>query len=181
MDETKLIQNCQKGEKQAFNELIKFYYPYLSKFLLKLTSDQVLSEDLLQETFMKVIRNIEKFDIYGKATFSTYILTIARNCYIDYLRKNINMNLDIYELDVDDGINLENTVLNHIEVSEILKEMDKLPYEQAEAIKMKYLEQLTLKEIAVKFKTEPKTIKSRIHSGITKLNKILHTGGKKYG
>ena len=73
------------------------------------------------------------------------------------------MNLDIYELDVDDGINLENTVLNHIEVSEILKEMDKLPYEQAEAIKMKYLEQLTLKKIAEKFKTEPKTIKSRIH------------------
>ena len=69
LDETKLIQNCQKGEKQAFNELIKFYYPYLSKFLLKLTSDQVLSEDLLQETFMKVIRNIEKFDIYGKCYF----------------------------------------------------------------------------------------------------------------
>ena len=93
MDETKLIQNCQKGEKQAFNELIKFYYPYLSKFLLKLTSDQVLSEDLLQETFMKVIRNIEKFDIYGKATFSTYILTIARNCYIDYLRKKYKYEL----------------------------------------------------------------------------------------
>lgn len=176
LNEIKLIQDCQRGEKQAFNELVIFYYPYVSNFLLKLTRNETLSEDLVQETFVRIIRNIERFDVYGRATFSTYIITIAKNCYIDYLRKNKNISLNNDFSIMDDGVNFEDKILNNIEASEIIKIMDKLPYEQSEAIKLKYLEELTLKEIAERFKTEPKTIKSRIHSGVVKLNKILRKG-----
>lgn len=88
MNEKALIKRCQRGERQAFDELIRLYYDYVSGFLLKNTADETLSEDLTQETFLKMIRSIEKFDPGGSAAFGTWLITIAKNCYIDHLRKN---------------------------------------------------------------------------------------------
>lgn len=72
MNEVKVIKQCQQGNKQAFNELITFYYPFILKYLIKLSNDEDLANDILQETFLKLINNIEKYDIKGKASFSTY-------------------------------------------------------------------------------------------------------------
>lgn len=71
MNEKALIKKCQRGDKQAFEELIRLYYDYVSGFLLKTTMDSTLSEDLTQETFLKMIRSIEKFDPSGSAAFGT--------------------------------------------------------------------------------------------------------------
>lgn len=88
MNEKVLIKRCQRGERQTFDELIRLYYDYVSGFLLKNTADETLSEDLTQETFLKMIRSIERFDPGGSAAFGTWLITIAKNCYIDHLRKN---------------------------------------------------------------------------------------------
>ena len=88
MNEKALIKKCQRGDKQAFEELIRLYYDYVSGFLLKTTMASTLSEDLTQETFLKMIRSIEKFDPGGSAAFGTWLITIAKNCYIDHLRRN---------------------------------------------------------------------------------------------
>ena len=177
MSDKNLILASQNGEKQAFNNLIILYYPYVSKFLLKLTANETLSEDLTQDTFLKLIRSIDRFDIYGKATFATYLMTIAKNCYIDYLRKNKNIIVSIGEMEIAEPFILENKILDGLEIEEVLKIIDDLPWEQAQAIKLKYLEQLTLREIAEKLFTQPKTIKSRIHAGMVKLRKGLKKGG----
>lgn len=181
MNDIKLILACQNGEKQAFNDLITLYYPYVSKFLLKLTSNETISEDLTQDTFLKLIRSIDRFDVYGKATFGTYLMTIARNCYVDYLRKNKNTVLNIDDYEIADVWTVENKVLKGIETSEMIRLIDDLPWEQAQAIKLKYLEQLTLQEIAEKFNTQSKTIKSRIHGGMARLRKSLKDGGNENG
>lgn len=59
MNDKALIKRCQRGDRQAFDELIRLYYDYVSGFLLKNTGDETLSEDLTQETFLKMIRSIE--------------------------------------------------------------------------------------------------------------------------
>ncbi len=181
MNEVKLILECQKGEKKAFNELIEHYYPYVSKFLIKSTGNQEISQDLVQETFLKLIVNIDKFDIKGKATFSTYLMKIAKNCYLDYLKKNkkISSEIDIDSIS-DSGI-IESEITDENELNILLVEIDKLPFEQAQAIKMKYLEEYSLKEIADKMGTEAKTIKSRIHEGKKKLEKKMRKGGISFG
>jgi RNA polymerase sigma-70 factor (ECF subfamily) len=172
LDEYSLIISAQKGEKEAFQSLIISYYPYVSKFLCGMCEDKTLSEDLTQETFIKLIRGIELFDIHGSASFATYVMTVAKNCYIDYLRinKRILLNLDDQEIISD---NLQDAVIDTIETEEIFKILKQLPPEQAEAIKLKYMERCTLQEIAQRFHCEPKTIKSRIHNGITKLRQAL--------
>lgn len=59
MNEKALIKKRLTGDRQTFDALIRLYYDYVSGFLLKTTSDEMLSEDLTQETFLKMIRNIE--------------------------------------------------------------------------------------------------------------------------
>jgi RNA polymerase sigma-70 factor (ECF subfamily) len=177
MKENGLIKRCQEGEKEAFQELISKYHPYVYKFLIKITGDEYLAEDLTQETFIKLIRNIEKFDIYGKASLSTYIITISRNCYIDHLRKQkklvIKSSLD-ENINLEDiNMNIENIVMDKIESEEALDKIEDLSDEQKVVIKMKYIEGFTLKEIGDKLDLQPKTVKSRIHNGIVKLRKMF--------
>ncbi|MEI6578758.1 MAG: RNA polymerase sigma factor [Eubacteriales bacterium] len=174
MDEYSLIILAQKGEKEAFQSLITFYYPYVSKFLLKMCGSKELSEDLTQDTFLKLIRGIENYDSGGKAAFATYLMAIAKNCYIDHLRRNRQSTFSLDEQELISTINLQDTVLDKLQMEEVLKTLNRLPPEQATAIKLKYLEQQTLQEIALKFNSKPKKIKSRIHNGTVKLRQMLN-------
>ena len=181
LNEIKLIIQCQKGEKEAFNELITIYYPYVSKFLIKLTADEEIAQDLVQETFLKLVMHIDKFDVKGKAMFSTYLMKIAKNCYLDYLKKNKKIASEIDIETISDTISIEDKIAEKNELDMVLKAIDTLPFEQAQAIKLKYLEEYSLKEIAEKMGTEPKTIKSRIYEGKKKLEKRIKRGGNAYG
>ena len=180
MDELDLIKRCQKGEKPAFQALISFYYSYVSKYLLKLTGDEHLSEDLTQDTFLRLIRSIDRYDLYGEASFATYVMTIAKRLYIDHLRKNKQAPMDIENLELDSGQDVERMVLKEMQIDEALRQIEMLPPGQAIVIKMKYLEQKTLAEIADQLQTQPKTVKSRIHNGMVKLRQSF-TGGTDYG
>ena len=177
MNELKVLKQCQNGNKQAFNELITFYYPFLFKFLLKITNKNDVAEDLVQETFLKLIKNIDKFSIKGKAKFSTYLITIAKNCYLDHLKKhnkelqNVNIN------EVSNNISSEYDYFKNEDYNTLLKEINRLPKLQREVIKLKYLEGYTLDEIAKIQNTNSNTIKSRLFESRKKLKDKLKGSG----
>lgn len=177
MDDNELIDKCKNGEKHAFQQLISKYHPYVNKYLGNISDDESIAEDLTQETFIKLIRNIEKFDQMGKAKFSTYLIQIAKNCYIDYYRSEkkrlSNIPLDFAGHLESDTPSVETAVINTIYKDGILSAMNDLTIEQQIVIKMKYFEDLTLKEIGELLNLEPKTVKSRIHNGMMKLRNIL--------
>ena len=169
LNETKVIKACQNGDKEAFNELITYYYPFIQKYLLKLTNNEEIAKDMMQETFLKLITSIDKYKIKGKAKFSTYLITMAKNCYLDYLKKNKKY-ASIIDIDtIPDNLKIEEKFNQDNDVDIVLSEIDKLPSEQRIAMKLKYLEGLTLKEIAIMQKTKPETIKSRLHEGKKKI------------
>lgn len=173
MNERALVRNAQKGEKQAIEELIRLFYPYVSKFLLKTTRDELLTEDLTQETFLKMIRGIDRYDPDVNAGFGTWIVTIAKNCYIDHLRRNRVEFTDIDEIQLEMPGDISSDVVRRMQYDEILGIVDTLPQEQKVAILMKYGQDMTLAEIAEKFGIPQKTIKSRIHDGTVKIRRIL--------
>lgn len=174
MNEKALIKRCQRGDRPAFDELIRLYYDYVSGFLLKTTENETLCEDLTQETFLKMIRNIERLDPGGSATFGTWLIAIAKNCYIDHLRRNRIHLEDIESLQVEDEKNVANEVERKLQYEQVMGAMKTLPPEQALAIKLKYVEDMTLAQIAERFGVQPKTIKSRIHDGTVKLRNKLN-------
>lgn len=173
MNEKALIKRCQRGDRQAFDELIRLYYDYVSGFLRKATENETLCEDLTQETFFKMIRSIERFDPGGSASFGTWLITIARNCYIDQLRRNRIRLEDIDSIQLEDARNVANEVERRLQYEQIMSALETLPPEQALAIRLKYVEDMTLVQIAERFGVQPKTIKSRIHDGTAKLRKKL--------
>ena len=173
MNEISLIKKCQRGDHSAFEDLIRLYYPYVSGFLLRTTADETLTEDLTQETFLKMIRAIERFDTNGNAGFGTWLVAIAKNCYIDHLRKNSIHLVDVDDLQISDGKDMAEEIGTKIRYEKLLRAIETLPPEQGLAIRMKYEEDMTLEQIAKEFGVLPKTIKSRIHDGTVKLRKIF--------
>ena len=180
VDDNNLVKRCQQGDKEAFHLLISKYHPFVYRFLLNLNGNEQIAEDLTQDTFIKLIRSIDKFDINGKAQFSTYIITIAKNTYIDYYRKEKRFNHFIpldEKLDIQDlGVNVEEQVAAKLLGQNIIANLEELSEEQRIAIKLKYIEGMTLKEIGEMLNTEPKTVKSRIHNGIVRLRKMMGKG-----
>lgn len=68
-----------------FNEIYKEHAEMIYRFLLRMCHDEYLAEDLMQDTFLKAIEKINTFDMRCK--LSTWLCQIAKNTYLDYLRK----------------------------------------------------------------------------------------------
>lgn len=173
MDEKRLIKKCQNGNEEAFNELISAYYPFVYKFLLKITSNETLAQDLTQETFLKLIKTIEFFDLSKSEKFSTYIIAIAKNNYLDYLKKTKREFYDIDFNTIIDSNFIDEEVIKKEEINSLLEEIENLTEEQKIAIKLKYLENYTIDEISEKLKEKPQTIKSRLFEARKKLKNNL--------
>ncbi|GEM_PF-2629417 len=127
MNEKEIIKRCQNGDKAAFNELIRVFYPYVTKYLLKQSYDETLTEVLTQDVFLKVIRTIERFNPNGKTSFATYVITIAKNTFIDYTRRSKNVFSDLSDIDLKSDDNIENSVITSMQYREVLKYIDSLP------------------------------------------------------
>ena len=80
---------------------------------------------------------------------------------------------ELSEAETKDGENLENRVLTNLEYDEAVKYIDSLPPNQAVVIRLKYIEEYTLKEIESITGVPSKTVKSRIHEGTKKLRSLL--------
>ena len=179
-NEIAIIKKCQAGNEAAFETIISFYYPNVIRFLSGFNVDRNLIEDIAQETFIKLIRNIEKYDIYGKARFSTYIFTIARHCAIDEMRRHKHMNFNIDELEnmITAEHTIEDTLLQRIRETELEEAISDLPHIQQITIRLRYFENLSLKEIGDHTGVADKTVKSRLHRALISLRKKIGKGEK---
>ena len=177
-EERNLIARCQQGDRDAFDALIRAYYPYVSGFLTRVTADTNLSEDLTQDTFLKMIRNIERYDPKN-AAFGTWLIAIAKHVYVDHLRRNRIVMEDIDAPDISaelrESTDFTEDALRREQYDALVRAIDTLPPEQGIAIRLKYESELTLQEIADRFGVPPKTLKSRIHDGTVKLRRMFQS------
>lgn len=78
---------------KEFDEIYNLYAVDVYKFLLRLSQNENVATDILQDTMLKAIINIDKFK--GKCSMKTYLCTIAKNEYYNYLKKRENKNMSI--------------------------------------------------------------------------------------
>lgn len=83
--EAKLIRRAQSGDGEAIAELIRDHQSALYAFMLRLSGRPDVAEDMVQEAFVRVIKNIERFDT--RFRFSTWLFTIARRLYVNHIQK----------------------------------------------------------------------------------------------
>ncbi len=86
LTEFQIIDLLQKGDKKAISYIYEMFAQKIHNFIFYKTMDHDLSEDLVSETFLKVIDKIQTFNI-NKGNFSMWIYSIARHVVIDHYRK----------------------------------------------------------------------------------------------
>ncbi|MCB2358991.1 sigma-70 family RNA polymerase sigma factor [Clostridium estertheticum] len=91
MDNINLIEKAKSGNISALIALLSANYPILQGYVIKMTGNIDIAQDIVQETMLKAVIHIKKF--IPNAKFSTWLITIATNLYRDLLRKTKNLEL----------------------------------------------------------------------------------------
>lgn len=164
-EEMALIERYKNGDKIALEILIKNNYKKLEGYILKLTCNKTLTEDILQDTLVSAIKNIDRFK--QRAEFSTWLITIASNKYKDYLRKHkeTDILLDV----LPSSYSLENEIVNKDEVKRLLNILKSMPADRRNIFILKHYYGYSYKEISNIIGCPVGTVRSRLHYGIKEI------------
>ncbi|PHR74096.1 MAG: RNA polymerase [Lutibacter sp.] len=149
-DDDYYIKKILKGDSNSFGIIVERYQNMVFALALKMLKHREESEEVSQDTFIKVYKSLSKFN--GESKFSTWIYRIAYNTCLDRIKKNSKYNNDVEINDITSNeiFQVENIFdsLENKERSIIIKEcMDKLPEDERIIMHLFYFEELSLKEI----------------------------------
>jgi len=174
--ETSVIaRGLRRREPELLDRLIEQYQHRLLRYLIYLTSNRELAEDMFQETWIRVLERGHQYD--PKYEFSTWLLSIARHLTVDYLRKKKPASLDGL-LDEEEGVSLDPPDLRPSALELIAQEEQSeqisaalvgIAAEYREAIVLRFQEGLALDEIAAVTGAPLGTVKSRLYRGLNAL------------
>src|SRR5665648_335509 len=116
-----LVEACLRGDATAFKILLDKHLKSIYGFLYYLVKDSSQVEDLAQETFIKVWKNLHKFD--QRKSFKTWLFAIAKNTALDFLKKKKTTPFSFFE-DEEGSNKLENISEDAILPDEILERKD---------------------------------------------------------
>ncbi|NUN50622.1 MAG: sigma-70 family RNA polymerase sigma factor [Candidatus Brocadiae bacterium] len=83
-EERDLLKRCARGDESAYRELVERFERPLIQFIVRYVDDRSLAEDLFQDTFVRVLKNLRTYRPEG--AFSTWLYTIARNLCLDHIK-----------------------------------------------------------------------------------------------
>lgn len=176
------ITQVLKGDHNAFEEIVELYKERVFLLCYRMLGNRHEAEDMAQEAFIRAYVNVSSFNINLK--FSTWIYRIATNACIDRLRKK----KPDYHLDAEvagtDGLTLYSQIpiqhtppddeVENMELYDtIQKEISLLPDKYRSVIVLRYLEELSLKEISEVLNIPLGTVKTRVHRGRESLRRRL--------
>ncbi|MFK8298012.1 RNA polymerase sigma factor [Capnocytophaga cynodegmi] len=170
-----LLQNS-KTRSKAFENLVDTYQRRLYWHIRRIVISHEDTDDVLQETFIKIFRNIDKFR--GESSLLSWVYRIATNQALDFLKKKANeRNCSIEDLQYDRSIHLETDV--YFEGDEIQIKFQKaiatLPEKQQLVFNMKYFEELKYEQISQILDTSVGALKASYHHAVQKIKNYLET------
>lgn len=132
---------------RKIEKIYREYYEIVYKYLLYLTKDKDISEDLAQETFVRMIKNIDKFE--GKSKLSSWLCEIAKNLWRDYLRKN-KRKIDLTDVEkekIQSDENIENEYIEREDENKLFEKINALDELTQKVIYLRIKGELSFKEI----------------------------------
>lgn len=121
IEDLRLIEKIRQGDQDSLERLINRYLSQLAGFFGYLRAPEMHIDDLVQETFEKVIRNLDKYD--SQKPFFSWILTIGRNHYFDQCRKEKRKSEFQQLTQPDRALSPEDEVIDRETASDILREL----------------------------------------------------------
>ena len=166
-----IARGLRRRDPDLLDRLIEQYQHRLLRYLIYLTSNRDLAEDIFQETWIRVLERGHQYD--PKYEFSTWLFSIGRHLTVDHLRKKNPASLDGL-LNEEEGVSLDppdnrpsalELIAQQEQAERINSAMVGIAAEYREAIVLRFQEGLALEEIAVVTGAPLGTIKSRLYRG----------------
>lgn len=165
MIDENIINELKVGNTKVFESVVDKYKGIVFSIAFKYTNDYNESQDLAQEIFLKIYKNIKSFK--GECKFSTWITKISINACLDYKRKNKVKKINLYNDYIDNNDNIQETPEEVIIMSEKQKIIHKLIYELPDIYKnviiMYHFNEMPYKEICKTLKIPQKTVETRLY------------------
>lgn len=181
LTDEQLIEKYLKGDKAALEFLIARYLKAIYGFAYSLCSDKAAAEDITQEAFVKVWKNIRKFDL--KKKFKPWIFQITKNTAIDFSRKRKTIPFSRFENEMGENVLLETLHDAKPLALEVCEKNDQsaklriaiqsLSLKYRQVVSMRLDEEFTFEEIARILGESVNTVKSRYRRAILELKNFL--------
>jgi RNA polymerase sigma-70 factor (ECF subfamily) len=183
----RLVRQCIAGDSQAWAQLVSSQHRRIYSICYRFTGSGTDAEDLTQDVFIKLYRNLASFDLQ-KGSFQTWITTLARNLLVDHFRRtrqdratdSIDATFDgeedgptIADRLADPGRSQERHVAGLELKARIQDALKQLSPELREAVILRDLEDMDYKEISQVLRIPEGTVKSRISRGRGELARLL--------
>lgn len=180
LSDDKLVQSYANGNNEAFDTLLERYQGRLLGYIMQLTGNRQLSEDIFQEAFVKAIMTIKQGNYTETGKFGAWISRIARNLVIDHFRQEKSeptVSTDDGEVDIlnrkelsDDTI--EDDIIDLQIRDDVRRLIRELPDTQRQVLVMRYYRNLSFKEIAEKTNVSINTALGRMRYAILNMRRM---------
>ena len=186
--EAELLARCRCGEAGAWDELFDLHYAAAGRFIFQLSPDfsHEDSEEICQEVFLSVIKNLASFQ--GESQFQTWLFRIAVNKARDYREKRIAAKrggmqtiISLQAENPETGLapdppdslpTPDENLINAEQMALVRKSLDQLDEPCREIVELRYLGDLSYDELSAILKLNPKTVSSRLSRCLDRLEEI---------
>jgi RNA polymerase sigma-70 factor (ECF subfamily) len=176
-----LVSDYINGNEKALEILVIRHKTRVYNFIYSKVYNVDLSEDLFQDTFIKVIKNLKKGNYNEEGKFLPWLMRIAHNLIIDHFRKSNRMpkfeskdkDFDILTMIKDSSYNVEKQIIIDQISSDVRMLLDKLPDDQKQVVYMRLFKDMSFKEIAENTNVSINTSLGRMRYAIINLRRLV--------
>ena len=186
--EAELLERCRRGEADAWDELFDLHYAAAGRFIFQLASDFTRedAEEICQEVFLSVIRNLHSF--HGESQFQTWVFRIAANKARDFRERRSaakrgggHAPISLQAEDSETGLTLDpaadlpgpdELIMTAEKMTLVRQALDSLGEPCREIIELRYFGELSYDELSRTLKLNPKTVSSRLSKCLDRLEEL---------
>ncbi len=180
ISDSTLVSDYIRGNEVALSLLIKRHQQRLFSFIYSKVKDKDITEDIFQDTFIKVIRTLKKGNYNEEGKFLPWVMRISHNLVIDYFRKSSRMpafnttdEFDIFSVLGDGNLNAEKQIIQEQIFADVRELVKELPEEQKEVLVMRMYKDMSFKEISENTGVSINTALGRMRYALINMRKLI--------
>ncbi len=175
-----LVKKYVEGDENALTVLINRHQSKIFGFIYSKIPDRDISNDIFQDTFIKVIRTLKSQSYNEEGKFLPWVMRIAHNLIIDHFRKNKKMPMfreteefSIFSVMTDDSLTVENKIIRDQVEVDLKKVIEELPADQKEVLVMRMYQDMSCKEISEVTGVSINTALGRMRYALMNMRKVI--------
>ncbi len=175
-----LVQNYVAGDEKSLSTLINRHQSKIYGFIYSKISDRDTTDDIFQDTFIKVIKTLKSNSYNEEGKFLPWVMRIAHNLVIDHFRRNKKMPMyreteefSIFSIMSDNSMTIENQMISDQVEKDLKRLIEELPVDQKEVLVMRMYQDLSFKEISELTGVSINTALGRMRYALMNLRKVI--------